>query len=104
MPRQQKVPAPKTQPTQTSKGTVDPVLIEGLRQSRAWHGDLNRAGSEALLNGQPGLWLLREGTKGLVAFSYNEAGAVKHILMNTSGNYAFMTKFSKEHADGMITA
>ncbi len=103
-PRQQKVPAPKTQPTQTSKGTVDPVLIEGLRQSRAWHGDLNRAGSETLLNGQPGSWLLREGTKGLVAFSYNEAGAVKHILMNTSGNYAFMTKFSKEHADGMITA
>jgi hypothetical protein len=89
-PNQPKPSQPKPsqpQPTTAPTSTLNPGVDASLRRSPAWHGDLNRAGSIALLTGKPDAWLLRVGQGNVIALSYNDGGTIKHRLINSDGEY-----------------
>jgi hypothetical protein len=107
--RQRSAPTPPSTPARGRRPAAPATalsasLVEGMRHSEGWHGDLNRAGSEALLKVQPYAWLLREGRDGIIAFSYNDNGTIRHVLVSHFRSYSSMVRFTARHPDTLVKA
>ncbi len=76
-----------------------------LRNSPAYHGNINRAKSEELLNGKPeGAFLLREGRGRVVALSRVAGGKIEHWLMDSEDAFAMARDHMQKFRTQRVTA